>query len=1072
MAVCTNCGEENPERAKFCLSCGTPMAQEEAPHEVRKMVSIVFTDLVGSTAMQEKLDPESVRRVMLSYRDVMREVIDKHGGVVEKFIGDAIMCVFGVPLVNEDDALRAVRTAIGMRDALAPLNAQLEETWGVRISVRTGINTGEVLAGEKWDTDTGVLGDTVNTAARFEQAAGAEEILFGPTTYALVKDEVEVEALEPLALKGKTEPVPVYRVVGLKTMPEPLTRSDAPIIGREREVTLLNEALQRAIEEHTCHMFTLLGPAGVGKSRLAAEVLRVAPEDAVAVKGRCLPYGEGITFWPIIEIVKQVAQIDEADSSERAKRKISLIVGDVPDGGLVASIVEQVIGLSDPTASREEIFWGIRKFLELLARRAPLIAIFDDIHWGEPTLLDLIDHIVTWSRTTPIFMLCMARPDLIETRPDWSGGKPNVASVLLEPLTEEYTEALLDSLLGGGAVAPEARARILDASAGNPLFVEEMVSMLIDQGLLARENGHWVPTTDLSKLTVPPTIQALLATRLDRLQRPERQIVERGSVVGRVFTTRGVVQLSPEPLKPQVKTHLTTLERKEFVARDTFVLGGEETFKFRHILIRDAAYNSMPKESRAELHEAFADWLAEILGERVTEQEEILGYHLEQAFRNRAELGMVATKHRDLATRAATHLSSAGQRAIRRGDQPAAVNLLTRALELLPPDDERRLDLYPELGAALIYNGDLAEAQRTLDDAIREAKVAGHPRGEAHAVVQRALLSLHSGEATTFERAASEARQAIELFKQADDPLGLSRAWRLLAYAEDGAGNAAAAMNSLQEAIKHAQRAGDHSAEADARQTLITFLAFGGTPVPAMIKELEEHLAWARSTGSLVTEARALGALGQARAMEGSIEEARDLIQGEKRILEELNAKLQLAWTAFESSAVEMLADNPEGARAELLATYEYLDQIGETATLSTIAALLAEAEYQLGNYDEAARLTHVSEDLSAADDYLTQLSWRSVRAKLLAQRGDADEGERLALEAVEIGAGTDSIDWYAKALLDRGEALTILGKHDAADEARRAALDAYERRGNAAAAQRVSRDLAGTSAPREETTA
>lgn len=1030
------------------------VAEEEAPHEVRKTVSVVFTDLVGSTAMQEKLDPESVRRVMLTYRDVMRAEIDKHGGVIEKFIGDAIMCVFGVPKVNEDDALRAVKTAIGMRDALSSLNAQLEETWGVHISVRTGINTGEVLAGEKWDTE-GVLGDTVNTAARYETAAGAEEILFGPTTYALVKDDVEVEALEPLSLKGKSEPVPVYRVVGLKADPEPLARIDSPIVGREREVTMLSEALNRAFEERTCHMFTILGPAGVGKSRLAAELLRLAP-DAVAVKGRCLPYGEGITFWPIIEIVKQVAQIDEADTSERARRKVSLIVGDGPDTELIASIISQVVGLSEPTASREEIFWGIRKFLELLAARAPLIVILDDIHWGEATLLDLVDHVVTWSRTSPIFVLCMARPDLIETRPDWSGGKPNVASVLLEPLTEGDTQSLLDNLLGGGDVAPEARTRILDASAGNPLFVEEMVSMLIDQGLLARTNGRWVATRDLSQMTVPPTIQALLATRLDRLEKPERQVVERGSVVGRVFTTRGVVQLSPEALKPQVKNHLGALERKEFVARDTFVPGGEETYNFRHILIRDTAYNSMPKESRAQLHEVFAGWLAEILGERLTEQEEIVGYHLEQAYRNRAELGFVAAQHRDLATRAADHLSAAGRRAHRRGDEPAAVNLLSRAVELLPQSEARRVRLLPELALAYMYNGDFEPAAKTLDEVIQEAASSGDEHLQANGRVQKSLLALHTDDDASFEEAVREAETAIEVLDGLGDDHGLAAAWNLLAYAQDGLGRSTASTDALDRSIEHARRAGDFNAESVSRRSQIVSMMFGSAPLSEMSAKLQEHLEWARQTGDMITQARALGGLGQAAAMAGDFDRARALIQDEKRILQELGSKLRVAWTAFEASAIETLAGNTEAARDELQTAYDYLQDIGETATLSTIAALLAEAMCGLGDFAEALRLTEQSKDLSSADDYLSQMSWRTARAKALSATGSLAEAESLAHEAIEIASRTEFPESHANALMALAAALDAAGRKAESDGARKKAVELLEAKGNLVAARRA----------------
>ncbi len=1069
--ACPSCGEENPDRAKFCLSCGTGLAAPEEKREIRKMVSIVFTDLVGSTAMGERLDPESLRRVMLIYFDEMRAVVDRHGGVIEKFIGDAVMAVFGIPLVNEDDALRAIRTAVDMRSALGDLNKQLEQDWGVTITVRTGVNTGEVLAGESWDMDTGILGDTVNTAARFEQAAPPGEILIGASTYSLVRNEVEVEAVEPLTLKGKAQPVPVYKVLSLKQTDAIDRHIDSPMVGRENELGLLNNSFERAVGERSCHMFTVMGPAGVGKSRLATELLRNAPDGTRVVRGRCLPYGEGITFWPIVEIVKEAASVTDEDTTEVARAKVQRLFELSEDSELAAKVISQLVGFSEATASREEIFWAVRRLFENLARTTPLVAILDDIHWAETTLLDLIEHMADTAKDAPILLLCMARPDLVEMRPGWGGGKTNAASILLEALTEEAAEALLDNLLGKADLSKSVRARILDASGGNPFFVEELVSMMIDQGLLTKRDGAWVPTEDLDTINVPPTINALLSARLDRLQKEERHVVERASVMGKIFTVRGVTELTPGPAKPQVQPALTSLESKEFVLREMASQAAsrelsrravdtdslvDETYTFRHILIRDAAYNGLPKEARAELHESFANWFTDFLGERASEQEEILGYHLEQAFKHRAQLGMMREKHKGLATRASAYLASAGRRAARRGDDHAAVNLLGRAVDLLPDGDATKVKLMPELGVALMDSGDFDEAEQIFQKGIDAAEAIGDKGSGAHARVQKFILLQQTDLETSAEEAIAEAEKAIDVFEELHDEIGLSTAWHLKAYSFTTLARSLDAERALERSIAHGKRANNHLAEAVSRRALIVTMLFGPTSVEDLVRRVEDHLEWARLTGDLVTEARALGALGQARGMLGEADEARALIEREKRILDELGSRLRLAWTAFEASAVELLAGDPDGAEKELIPAYEFLEQMGEKATLSTLAAILAEVRWLQGDAAEADRLTLVSQENSTEDDFLSQMAWRATRAKVLGKAGDLEAAEALCKEAIEISAKTDYLETTGSVFLAYSEVLMGAGRKEESEAMAREALRLFGEKGNI-----VSADLA-----------
>jgi class 3 adenylate cyclase len=544
--ICAGCGAENRDGARFCDTCGAPLAVE-APREQRKVVTVLFCDVAGSTALGESLDPEALRILMSSYFDVARGAIERHGGTLEKFIGDAVMAVFGVPTVREDDALRAVRAAEELRD-------------GVAIDVRIGVNTGGVVTGTG---DTLVTGDAVNVAARLEQAAAPGEVLLGAGTYRLVRDAVDAELIPPIEAKGKAEPLTAYRLRAVTGDVAVARRSDAPLVGRCRERRMLVDAWDRCTSEGACSLFTILGSAGVGKSRLAAEFL--AGLDARVVSGRCLSYGEGITYWPVVGAVKE------------------LLAGSVAPNATIAAL------LGEGQAPADEIAIAVRKLFEAAAVDRPLVVVFDDIQWGELTFLDLIEHIGDWSRDAPILLLCLARPELLELRPNWGGGKLNATAVLLEPLSTTETDELIDELLDGRGLDPTLRERIRASAEGNPLFVEQMLAMVEESP---------------EQVTVPSTIQALLAARLDQLPASERAALERGSVEGQVFHGSAVAALAPDD--PDVPSRLLGLVRKELVRPTVGTLPGDDAFRFRHLLIRDAAYDSLPKAARAELHESFA----------------------------------------------------------------------------------------------------------------------------------------------------------------------------------------------------------------------------------------------------------------------------------------------------------------------------------------------------------------------------------------------------------------------------------------------------------------------------------
>ena len=683
MSACPSCGTENAPEANFCSGCGAGLPEAVPAREARKTVTVLFCDVTGSTELGERLDPESLRSAMERYFDRMQAVLEAHEGTVEKFIGDAIMAVFGVPRIHEDDAVRAVRAAAEMREALADLNGDLEAELGVTIVVRTGINTGEVVAGDRGNQRL-VTGDAVNTAARLEQAASPGEILIGERTFELARDAVDAEPVDSLALKGKAETVGAFRLVSVqKGVAGHERRLDAPMIGRERQLRTLLDAFEGVVADRTCHLFTVLGPAGIGKSRLTHEFGSLIVRRAALLSGRCLSYGEGITFWPISEMAIQAAGISEETPPEQARAALRTALGDAPDSDAIAAQLADVLGIGG--GGPVEASWAIRRFLEALSLEQPVVAVIDDIHWAEPTLLDVIEHVADWSRNAPILLLCMARPELLEERPGWGGGTRNATSVHLEPLSEPEADALIESLLGHPALTPEIRERIRAAAQGNPLFVEEMLQMLLDDSVLVQKEDEWVATVDLTTVQVPPAISALLAARLDRLSPDERRVLEAASVVGEVFEPVAVRDLVDTTVAERVPEVLGTLLMKDLVRPSESRVGATEAVRFRHILLRDAAYNAIPKTERAVLHESFADRLDGTHGERAAESDEFIGYHLERCHRLRTELG-----HRDgrvelIGRRASKHLADAGHRAFQRGDMRGAANVLGRAADLLLP---------------------------------------------------------------------------------------------------------------------------------------------------------------------------------------------------------------------------------------------------------------------------------------------------------------------------------------------------------------------------------------------------
>jgi class 3 adenylate cyclase len=1003
--------------------------------ESRKTVTVVFADVTGSTALGEQTDPETMRRIMERYFEEMRTVLERHGGTVEKFIGDAVMAVFGIPAVHEDDALRAVRAAAEMRERLASLNEEFAKERGIEITVRTGVNTGEVVAGDAARGQSFATGDAVNVAARLEQVAEPGEILLGELTSDLVRGAVRAESIEPLELKGKGGQVPAWRLVEvLPDVPAFTRRLDAPFVGRAAELTLLWSAHERARDTRSCALVTITGAPGIGKSRLVRELVRSAADEARVLVGRCLPYGEGITYWPVAEIVHQLAGPQPRAGLER-------LLADEPDGELAVERVLAAIGATDEAARTEEIFWAVRVLLERLAREQPLVIVLDDIHWAEPALLDMIEYIAGFARG-PVLVACTARPDLFETRPHWV----RTETIELDALADSEAADLIDELLGESELPPAVHRQITERAEGNPLFVEQMVA-------LAGDNGS-------EELAVPATIQALLAARLDRLPSEERAVLVRGAVEGRLFHRGAVSALLPEEDREDVTGHLLTLARKEFVRPDAALFAGDDAFRFVHILVRDAAYEAAPKELRAELHERFASWVETRADYQLPELEEIVGYHLEQSFRHRQALGLLDDTAQDLAAFAGERLATAGKRAVHRGDHRAGANLLERAFDLLPHGDHRRLELVPTLGYSLVEAGRLEDARRLHIDAVAEARTVGFETLALRSEIELNELKQQSDPTWSAVEALALVEKAIPELEAAGDDRGLTRAFELVYEVEWTRGRLEAARVAAERALAFAERLGDIDLIAREMEAVGASRWFGYTSIREERPHLEEWSAWARRVGHRALDANFALAAGWAAMELDSFEEGRRLCERGIAQLDELGLTVHAAGQRSHLRWGEIATD-PDGVEERMRQAYTTLKGVGATSFLSTTAASLAFVLARRGELAEAERLTHESEETGSADDVSTQVGWRIARAMVFARKGKVADAETLARDALTLALETEYADMTAIAHLAVADVLVISGRLEDASSAVDAALAIFDQKEMIASADAVRADFA-----------
>jgi class 3 adenylate cyclase/tetratricopeptide (TPR) repeat protein len=827
MIVCSVCGRESADDARFCAACGSPLAATTAPREERKVVSVLFVDLVGHTSRSESADPEDVRATLAPYHAKARDELERHGGTVEKFIGDAVMAVFGAPVAHEDDAERAVRAALAVRDAL------VEDGLDVRIAV----STGEALVSLDARAAEGealVAGDVVNTAARLQSAAPVNGVLVAEATHRATERTIEYAGADPVTAKGKAEPVPVWVAL------QPRARfgvdvgqhGGAPLCGREVELRLLRDAFERARRERATQLVTLVGVPGIGKSRLVWELFRhldAQPGFVYWRQGRALAYGGG-PFGAVAEAIRAHVGVLESDAPAEIEGKLAAAVeelfGDPRDRDWLAGLLRPLVGLEGGgSGGREESFAAWHRLIEAIADRDPLVLVLEDLHWADEGTLDFVEHLVDWTSDAPLLVLCTARPELLERRPAWGGGRLNSLTIALRALSDDDTALLLSELLSRPALDADVQARLLQQSGGNPLYAEEYARML---GAAAGAE-------------LPDSVQGIIAARLDLLDPPEKQLLQDASVLGKVFWRGGVEALGADAADEL----LHRLVRKEFVRRErTTSMAAEPEFAFRHALVRDVAYGQLPRAARAEKHRLAAEWIAASGAPRP----DLVAHHYAEALELARATG---ADTRALERPACSALRAAGDRAASLGAYHDAVALYRRALELVPDDEERRAVLLAVVAAATAaLDGSADELAHT---AVSECEAAGDYAGAADAETALATVTWYRGDG---HAAAAHAERAVELAERSgsDRSLALALAERARLSMLAGAYDEAIAVGERAAAI--AEAAGLEDVAVGSLVTVGT--ARGNNGDDSAVELLERAFARARAANAPTPIYRAL----------------------------------------------------------------------------------------------------------------------------------------------------------------------------------------------------------------------
>jgi predicted ATPase/class 3 adenylate cyclase len=949
----------------------------------RKLATVLFVDIVDSTSLVSTSDPEVVRRRVTQYFDRVSHCIETHGGTVEKFAGDAVMAAFGVPQAHEDDAERALRAALGIIDAVRELE----------LEARIGVEAGEVVTGA--GDSTFATGEAVNLAARLQQVAEPGQILVGPGARRLT-NAIEFEDLGPVEVRGREEPIWAWEATGAETR-APAHVAITPLVGRDHELELLENTYARAVRDRRAHLVTIYGEPGVGKSRLANEFLS-SLEGTTILTGRCLPYGESITYWPLAEIVKCAADIADDDPLDVAIAKLrdccpAEAVADLL--GLATGVLEAVHG----ERSQQEISWAAREWAQLMAQTQPLVLVFEDIHWAEEPLLELIEHMTAWVRDGSLMILCLARPELLDVRSDWGGGRVRATAIELEPLGDADSELLIDALGTDVTVSPETRRALLEKTGGNPLFLEEVMLSVVEFGEEQAAAG------------IPDTVQALIAARIDRLDGPSKAILQRASVIGRSFWAGALEHLAPDENVEEAIQDL--LLRDLVVGESRSTLSNETPYRFKHVLIRDVAYSTLTKSARAKHHGSFADWLRTRAGDELLE---IRAYHLDHAASLLAELD--GSPPADLAHEAAEALEEAGRRALAREANRTARHSFLRALELEPTLDRRYL-----AAKAAWRLDDLPAVAREMEAVREEATRLGDRNLEGKALTAIADMALM--------READPAR-AGELAEQAlaaidDDPAARFDALRVAWNASYWIGKLDKAERYVTEQLEIACAAGRKDLESIAVLTRADMSA-ARLDLDTARTQLEQARDLAEQSGTINARGRVFSSWAKIYLVLGEVEQAEAAAAEAITLFEEAGAVWAVARAMNIAAWVSWEADDTAKAEKSFRESIRLLKPIGDRATLCESQRGLAELLLSRGRVEEAERFALDARETVGALDATSLATTAAALAQVRAAQGRHEEAEELFREALAAIKDTDfrlveyeTLAPFAQFLRDRG---------------------------------------------------
>ena len=963
----------------------------------RKLATVLFVDLVGSTALVSGTDPEVARRRVQQYFERVSRCVVSHGGIVEKFAGDAVMAAFGIPQAHEDDAERAVRAALGILDSLKELG----------LEVRIGIEAGEVVVDDA-QASTFATGEAVNIAARLQQAAPANGILIGPGAHRLTLGRFEVEDEGPVEIRGRGEPVWAWRAVCLVGGPGRAGVRRAPLVGRDAELELLENTYQRAVRDRRAHLFTMYGDPGVGKSRLAAEFV-TGLESATVLFGRALPYGEGVTYSALADMVKTAAGIADDDPLDEALEKLRECCPDEAVADLLA-LASGVLEAVKSERSQQEIAWAAREWAEKLAEPQPLVLVFEDIHWGEDALLELIEHLATWVRNVPILIVCLARPELLDLRPGWGGGRVRATSIELEPLARAESEALVEALLDG-QLSPAARQELLDKTEGNPLFVEETIRMLTE-----------AETMSGGVQGIPDTLQALIAARIDRLPPGQKELLQCAAVIGRIFWKGAVEKLVLEGT--DVEELLDDLQLRELVLRESrSSISGEEAYKFKHVLIREVAYSGLTKSARAGYHQRFAEWLHSRVGEELLE---VRAYHLDHATQLLAELDGAPPDA--LATEAAAALEEAGRRALAREANETARKLLVRAVEL-EPTLERRF----QAARAAWRMSEFPVLSPEMQEVLRLAREAGDKDLEARALTALAEVTVYRE--ADVGRAEELAREALGVAERDESRVDALRILETVAWWR---GRLTESEDYAREQLEIARRLERPDLESEALLSLV------GIHTSRQEDEraeplIEQALALAEESGSLTAKAHAYRASGELHSWRNNDDEALAEFERARELFAEVGAATHLARTLLRVAVVRRRRGEVEEAEKLAREAIRILKPLEDRGTLCEVQRFLAEVLLEQDKVDEAEVYALKAVETVGPQDVSSQSSTKKSLALVRARQGRDDEAEALLRESIETLERSE----YTRFLSDPLEAIIeFLEERERSDE-----VAAFERR-------------------------